>query len=219
MAAIAPVRPRAPQVRAARRRGRGPLVAVSLLLIVAVTALLAAAAAVVHQARQYDDARTDAIVVLGASQYWGEPSPVFANRLDHAAQLYRDGVAAQVVTVGGRIPGDRTTEAQAGADYLAARGVPADAIVVVARGKDTISSLEAVARLRQRYGWDSLTLVSDRTHLARSAAIADSLGFDAHVSGPARGDGAILTPEYVARETAGLLRFAVYDRWLLAGRR
>lgn len=215
----APVRPRAPEVRGVHRRGRGPLTAVSLLLIVAVTALLASATAVVHQARQYDDSRTDAIIVLGASQYWGQPSPVFANRLDHAAMLYREGVAERVVTVGGRIPGDRTTEAQAGADYLTRHGVPADAIVVVPRGKDTISSLEAVARLRQRYEWDSLTLVSDRTHLARSAAIADSLGFDAHVSGPADGDGAILTPEYVARETAGLLRFAMYDRWLLAGRR
>lgn len=181
-------------------------------------AVVAAVGVVVHQARQYDTTPTDAIVVLGASQYWGEPSPVLANRLDHAAQLYRDGVADRIVTVGGGIPGDRTTEAQAGADYLMDRGVPAEAVVVVPRGRDTIGSLKAVARLRDRNSWQSITVVSDRTHLARSAAIADSLGFDAHVSGPASGDGSILTPEYVGRETAGLLRFAVYDRWRLSGR-
>ena len=59
-------------------------------------------------------------------------------------------------------------------------------------------------------------MVSDRAHLARSAAIVQALGFEAHVSGPAYGDGALLTPEYVARETAGLIRFHVWDRWRIS---
>jgi uncharacterized SAM-binding protein YcdF (DUF218 family) len=205
-------RPNADSGRRRRRRWPAALAAAAGAVAVAVSA---AGASVVHQARQYDDTATDAIVVLGASQYWGRPSPVFANRLDHAAELYAQGVADQIVTVGGNIPGDVTTEARAGADYLVAEGVPQEAIVVVPRGRDTIGSLSAVARLRERNDWRRLTLVSDRTHLARSAAIADSLGFDAHVSGPAQGDGSGLTAEYVARESLGLLRFAVYDRWLL----
>ncbi len=199
-----------------RRKGRW-FIFVVLSLAVAVAVGLAAGA-VVHQARQYDSTPTDAIVVLGAAQYSGEPSPVFANRLDHAVDLYRAGVADQVVTVGGKVPGDFTSEAEVGANYLASKGVPRSAIVVVPKGRDTLGSFRPFDRLENRYGWQSLTLVSDRSHLARSAAIADSMGFDVHVSGPATGDGSTITPSYVAVETAGLLRFAVYDRWQLMGR-
>ena len=65
----------------------------------------------------------DAIVVLGAAQYDGEPSPIFQARLDHAAALYRDGVAPRIVTIGGGQTGDRTTEGAAGAAYLADLGI------------------------------------------------------------------------------------------------
>ncbi len=189
-----------------------------LILVSLAAVLLAAglaAAAVVYQARQYDATSTDAIVVLGASQWDGEPSPVLANRLDHALDLYQAGVSDRIITVGGRLPGDITTEAQAGADYLSKRGIPTTAIVAVPRGDDTISSLRAVSRAAKKLGIDSVTVVSDRSHLARSAAIADTLGFDAHVSGPAAGDGSAITPAYVGREAAGLLRFVAYDRWVL----
>lgn len=186
------------------------------LVALAVLALLLAAGTVVSQARQYDDTKTDAIVVLGASQYWGEPSPVLANRLDYAAELYRQGVAPVIVTVGGGIPGDVTTEAEAGEVYLERLGVPADAVIAIPKGRDTLTSMSAVAARADRQGWDQVTVVSDRAHLARSAAIVQALGFDAHVSGPAYGDGALLTPEYVARETAGLIRFHVWDRWRIS---
>ncbi len=188
------------------------------LIVGAVVALVAllAAGTVVSQARQYDDTRTDAIVVLGASQYWGEPSPVLANRLDYAAELRRQGVAPVIITVGGAIPGDVTTEAEAGKDYLERAGVPADAVIAIPKGRDTLTSMEAVAARADRQGWDQVTVVSDRAHLARSAAIVQALGFEAHVSGPASGDGALLTPEYVARESAGLIRFHLWDRWRIA---
>ncbi len=182
------------------------------LAAVLIVALLAAGA-VVSQARQYDDTRTDAIVVLGASQYWGEPSPVLANRLDYAAELYRQGIAPVIVTVGGAIPGDVTTEAEAGADYLERAGVPPEAVVALPKGRDTLTSMTAVAARADRQGWDQVTVVSDRAHLARSAAIVQELGFEAHVNGPAAGDGSALTPEYVVREAAGLVRFHVWDRW------
>ncbi|MFN8125639.1 MAG: YdcF family protein [Candidatus Nanopelagicales bacterium] len=188
-----------------------------LLVVMAAVMLVGmlAAGQVVSAARQYDDTRTDAIVVLGASQYWGKPSPVLANRLDYAARLYADGVAPMIVTVGGGIPGDRTTEAEAGAAYLQSVGVPASAILAVPRGRDTVASMEAVANKAEQAGWTSLTVVSDRAHLARSAAILEALGITAHTNGPASGDGSLLTPEYVARESAGLIRFQVWDRWHL----
>ncbi|MFM2438575.1 MAG: hypothetical protein RLZ55_1398, partial [Actinomycetota bacterium] len=94
-----------------------------------------------------------------------------------------------------------------------------DALVVVPKGSDTISSLEAIRRSDVGHRWRSVTVVSDRAHLARSAAIADALGIAAHVNGAATGDGALMTPAYVARESVGLLRFAIWDRWLLSARR
>lgn len=190
-----------------------------IVVLAAVGALILAAGAVVSQARQYDDSRSDALVVLGAAQYGGEPSPVLANRLDYAAELYRAGVAPFIVTVGGGMPGDRTTEAESGAAYLQRLGVPVDAIVAIPRGRDTLTSLEAVANRGDRQGWDEVTIVSDRAHLARSSAIMAELGFRTHANGPAMGDGALLTPEYVARESLGLVRFHLWDRWRLAGAR
>ena len=212
----APVR-RATPARAASRKRRSPLLRLVLVLVAAAVLILGLAAGqVVSQARQYDVTRTDAIVVLGASQYWGKPSPVLANRLDFAAQLYRDGVAPVILTVGGGIPGDRTTEAEAGANYLQSLGVPATSVMAIPKGRDTITSMEAVAARADRQGWDSITVVSDRAHLARSAAILDALGIATHTNGPAMGDGALLTPEYVARESMGLIRFQAWDRWQLA---
>lgn len=208
-------RRQAPAPPARRRRSRfwRFLLLISALVVGVV---LLAAGTVVSQARQYDNTRTDAIVVLGASQYWGKPSPVLANRLDYAAELYRQGVAPVIVTVGGGIEGDITTEAEAGEAYLVGKGVPQDAVVALPKGHDTLTSMSAVAARADRQGWDQVTVVSDRAHLARSAAIVQSLGFDAHVSGPAYGDGASLTPEYIARETAGLIRFHLWDRWHVA---
>lgn len=198
----------------ARRRRRWPAVLLGLVTAMLVT-VSAAATTVVVQARAYDTRPTDAIVVLGASQYQGTPSPVLANRLDYAATLYRQGVAPVIVTVGAGQPGDRTTEAEAGAVYLTGQGIPTQSVVAIPRGHDTLESLEAVAVRADREGWRSITVVSDRAHLARSAAILTAEGFRVHTSGPASGDGAKLTVEYVARESLGLLRFWLWDRWRL----
>lgn len=209
--------PRAAATPRTRTRRRRPLVRLLVAMVAVVLLVLGlAAGAVISEARQYDATKTDAIVVLGASQYWGKPSPVFANRLDYAAELYGHGVAPVIITVGGRQPGDLTTEGEAGAAYLAAKGIPADSLVAIPKGTDTINSLQAVAARADRSGWDQITVVSDRAHLARSAAIMQALGFESHVNGPATGDGALLTPEYVARESAGLLRFHLWDRWRIS---
>jgi hypothetical protein len=103
-------------------------------------------------AREDDHPHSDAIVVLGASQYNGTPSPVFAARLDHALTLYRMGVSSHIVTVGGKEPGDVYTEAESGATYLEKRGVPSSAVVADGTGRDTLESVRAVdaARLAHR---------------------------------------------------------------------
>lgn len=176
------------------------------LLTVGVTA-----ARVWWVARVDDRARTDAIVVLGASQYDGRPSPVFAARLDHARRLYRAGVAPVVVTVGGGQPGDRFTEAEAGARYLTDRGVTG--VVAVGTGSNTLQSLQAVQQVLQQRGWRSVTVVTDPWHSLRSAAMAGDLGISARTS-PSRAGPAVRTrstqARYIGRETLAYLYYRVF---------
>ena len=141
---------------------------------------------VVWRAAHHDAAseidRADAIVVLGAAQYDGEPSPVFAGRLDHAALLFEQGRADQVLVLGGGQPGDRFTEAEAGRAYLVQKGVPAEAIIPVPEGHTTFESLRAAAPVMREAGMNSAFLVSDPWHNARVERMAVDLGIDGHAS-------------------------------------
>lgn len=158
-----------------------------------------------------DNARTDAIVIFGAAQFDGTPSPVLQNRLDHALALFEAGVAPRLVTVGGSRPGDRFTEATAGRNYLHMRGVEWRRIKAVKSGEDTLSSAEAVAQWAAAEGIRSFTVVSDRAHVARASTMLKAFGFDVHASAPQSGPGSALTWQYIARESAGLLRFWLFD--------
>jgi uncharacterized SAM-binding protein YcdF (DUF218 family) len=126
-----------------------------------------------------DDRRpADSIVVLGAAQYNGTPSPVLKARLDHAIDLYRAGLAPWLVVTGGRAEGDRTTEAASARAYAIAKGVPADAILEEGEGRTTLDSLAAVAGILRSHGLHSALLVSDRTHMLRVLRIARDEGID-----------------------------------------
>jgi uncharacterized SAM-binding protein YcdF (DUF218 family) len=184
----------------------------SLLVIVPLAAVLD----VWRVAGADDRSPSDAVVVLGAAQFDGRPSPVLAARLDHATTLVREGVADRVITVGGKQPGDRFTEADAGRRYLAERGLTGSQVLAVGKGSDTVASLQAAARTMAEHGWTSATLVTDPAHEARSLAIARRLGIDARTSPTQRGDGSNVTAEYVLREAGGLLRFWAVERWALS---
>lgn len=124
----------------------------------------------------------DAIVVLGAAQYDGRPSPQLRARLDHVVTLWNLPVAPVVVVTGGKQTGDRFTEAEASRDYLVSRGLPVEVIVIESRGESTYQSLEAVrdeARVNQ---WQRVVLVSDPYHLKRAQLVAAELGMAAEVS-------------------------------------
>lgn len=164
-------------------------------------------------AREDSRAPADAIVVLGASQFDGRPSSIFRARLDHALDLYEDGVAPVVVTVGGNRQGDRFTEAGAGATYLRSKGVPRDALAEVAEGSDTLTSLRAVALVAKDRGWDDVLLVTDPWHSYRARSMAGELGLGARTSptrsGPVvQGRGREL--RYILRETAAYLHYKVF---------
>ncbi len=126
----------------------------------------------------------DAIVVMGAAQYDGRPSPQLAARLDHVAMLWPEGLAPLVVVTGGQQPGDRFTEAGASADYLIERGVPAGVIVQEDQGSTSYESLERVAALldQRAAGKHSVLIVTDPYHTLRSRLIAQEIGLTAYVS-------------------------------------
>ena len=134
--------------------GCGPWCATSAALLLVAVLIVGGVALRIVQVGQTDERTSaDAIVVLGAAQYDGEPSPVFQARLDHAAELYRDGVAPRILTIGGGQTGDRTTEGAAGAAYLAELGIEPSALTAVGTGDDTLASLRAAEALLAENGW------------------------------------------------------------------
>lgn len=161
------------------------LTVVGLVAAIALGAVVLSAVTVWREAH-HDDAsdieRADAIVVLGAAQYDGTPSPVFEGRLDHAALLFEQGRAAVVFVLGANQPGDRTTEAEAGRDYLLDHGVPSASLVAVPVGNTSYTSLRAAAVTLRDRGMTSAFLVSDPWHNARIERMAADLGFDGHAS-------------------------------------
>lgn len=127
--------------------------------------------------------RVDAIVVLGAAQYDGRPSPLLKARLDHAIDLYEQKLAPVVVVTGGKRAGDRFTEAYASRKYLRQHGVPASAILAEDQGRSTWQSLDGVAALLNN-GSEHATvlLVTDPFHSLRARLIAEELHLKAYTS-------------------------------------
>ncbi|MDA0564042.1 YdcF family protein [Streptomonospora sp. S1-112] len=203
-----PARPARPP----RRRLRIGRIIV-LLLLVAIATPPATWGWVWYTARADERPASDAIVVLGASQYNGRPSPIFEARLAHAETLYREGVAPMIVTVGGNQPGDNFTEAGSGRDWLVAQGVPAENVVAVDEGNDTLQSMRAVARVYAEQGWSSAVIVSDPWHSLRSRVMAEDFGIEAATS-PARSGPAVLERRtqvwYITRETASLWYYWIF---------
>jgi len=150
--------------------------------------------------RSDDRSPTDAIVVLGAAQYDGTPSPVLKARLDHARELHDEGVAPEIVLTGSKQAEDRFTEAYAGFTYLLGQGVPENEMSVVTDGSSTYESLAATTRVLESEGIDSVTLVSDGYHNRRLQGIADDLGLEATVSPSSTG----IDPAQLARESSAV---------------
>ncbi|WP_408607606.1 YdcF family protein [Corynebacterium suranareeae] len=125
-----------------------------------------------------DRHKIDSILVLGTAQYDGVPSRQFAARLRHTAKLWRLHEIQHVFTVGGKLPGDRFTEAEVAREYLVKEGVDPDLIFVSAKGNDTASSFKALDP--QTVG--RVLIVTDPNHSYRAIRIARSIGFDAQPS-------------------------------------
>jgi uncharacterized SAM-binding protein YcdF (DUF218 family) len=155
-------------------------IALLSLLLIGVTAVAVWRAAHTDDASRID--RVDAIVVLGAAQYGGDPSPAFEGRLEHALLLYQQERSGMVLVIGGKRPGDQTTEAEAGRAWLIEAGVPGDAVEAVPEGATTLESLRAAGRLMRGRGLRSAFLVSDPWHNLRVKRMAGDLGIEAYAS-------------------------------------
>jgi uncharacterized SAM-binding protein YcdF (DUF218 family) len=169
----------------------------------------------VYQASRHDGARAaDAIIVLGAAQYDGRPSPVLRDRLDHALELYEAGLADHIVLTGGRQEGDRFTEATAGYNYLREQGVPDEALMKEVHGTSTWDSLRASARFLAGEGMTDVVLVTDDYHAFRVEAIAEEIGLDATVSPTDSRLSGTSQVRQLLRETAAVAvgRIIGYDR-------
>jgi uncharacterized SAM-binding protein YcdF (DUF218 family) len=124
---------------------------------------------------------SEAIVVLGAAQYAGRPSPVFRARLDHAVSLWHQGMAPRVIVTGGIGTGDTISEAAVARRYVLRRGVPDTAILMEGQGRTTSESLQGVAELMQGRGREVI-LVSDPFHMLRLTILARRYGLTARTS-------------------------------------
>ena len=141
--------------------------------------------------RSQHQGSVDAIVVMGAAQYDGRPSPQLQARLDHVVELWNQGVAPTVIVTGGNQPGDRFTEAESSTNYLVEQGVPAVVILAEDTGHSSWESLQNVASLASERGITRIVLVSDPYHTLRVRLMAEELGFQAYTSstqtGPVKG--------------------------------
>ncbi len=202
-----PPRPR----RRWRRRILQAVVAAAVVLVVYVVVTFTQ----VYQASRHEGAReADAIIVLGAAQYNGQPSPVLQDRLDHALELYDAGLASRIVVTGGRQQGDRFTEATAGYNYLREYGVPDEALLKEVQGSSTWESLAASARILRERGLTDVVLVTDGYHAYRVEAIAEESGLDATVSPSASRLSGTSELRQLVRETAAVAvgRIIGFDR-------
>jgi len=158
--------------------------------------------------------RADAIVVLGAAQFNGQPGGVFEARLQHAVDLWKEGLAPYLIVTGGKLPADTTTEAGAARAWAVANGVPDEAILDEDRGRNTLESLDNVAAILRRNDLHRVLFVSDRTHMLRVLRMAKDLGIVAWGS-PTPSSPTDLEADRrwrsIAHELAGLAAYYVGD--------
>ncbi len=162
-------------VKIVRRMLTVVVVALFVLWVISATAVLIWASR--------DEARpAQAIVVLGAAQYAGKPSPVLRARLDHALDLWNRHLATLLILTGGTGAGDTTSEAAVGRTYATKRGVPDSAILVENEGRTTSESMRAVAGMLEVRGLQTALLVSDPFHMLRLRILARRFGFTPYTS-------------------------------------
>ncbi len=161
---------------------RRVLQSLGLIVLIAAVYFVVSLFQVWNTGRSADRQPVGAIVVLGAAQYDGRPSPQLQARLDHALELWNLNLASYIVVTGGKQEGDRFTEAAASRKFLESSGVASDLIFEENSGTTTYASLFAVSQVANQLGIDRVLIVSDPFHLLRAELIANEVGFSASSS-------------------------------------
>ena len=137
----------------------------------------------IYEQSNVDEARqADVILVLGAAEYRGKPSPVLKARLDHALWLYYQKMAPRILTTGGAGGDPIFTEGEVSRAYLVERGIPSEAILVESEGESTMYSTVAAAEMMRRMGLKSCIVVSDGYHIFRVKKMLEQRGMKAYGS-------------------------------------
>ncbi len=160
------------------------IVAIALLATgIGLAALVLRTARRIEQQSTLDEARpADVILILGAAEYRGKPSPVLRGRLDHGLELYRSKKAPLILTTGGAGGDPVFTEGEVGRDYLVRQGVPSEAILVESEGETTVHSIAAAGEIMRRMSLKSCIVVSDGYHIYRTKKMLEKLGFQVYGS-------------------------------------
>lgn len=135
-----------------------------------------------RQAGRDESRHADAIVVFGAAEYFGRPSPIYRARLDHAYTLFKDGFAPLIITSGGAADDPTFTEGGVGRDYLVSRGVPDGAVIAETQGADTSESAARIAKIFRTNHLHSCLAVSDGYHMFRVKKMLEGEGVTAYAS-------------------------------------
>jgi uncharacterized SAM-binding protein YcdF (DUF218 family) len=152
-------------------------IAAAMLLFLAITSVRVARQAAVDETR-----RAGAIVVFGAAEYAGRPSPVFRARLDHAYELFQRGVAPIVITTGGAAQDPKFTEGGVGHDYLKRRGIPDANLIAETQSADTADSARRTATIMRANGIRDCTAVSDAYHMFRIKKLVEAEGIKVYAA-------------------------------------
>jgi uncharacterized SAM-binding protein YcdF (DUF218 family) len=151
-----------------------------LLLLAVLGAILlffgATGLGIVRAASEAPTKRADVIIIFGAAEYVGRPSPVYRARLDHGYELFEKGMAPVVITTGGSALDPDFSEGGVGRDYLLRRGVPEQALIAETQGSDTALSAARVANIMRANGMRSCIAVSDAYHVYRIRALLEHEG-------------------------------------------
>lgn len=137
---------------------------------------------IVHAGAEMPAKKADVIVIFGAAEYSGHPSPVYRARLDHGYELFQKGMAPVVITTGGSAQDPEFSEGGVGRDYLFRRGVPEQALIAETQGSDTARSAARVANIMRANGMRSSIAVSDAYHVFRIRALLEHEGVEVEVA-------------------------------------
>ncbi len=190
---------------------------IALLMLAGLAACLALAAVFVVRQGNMDEARpADAIIVFGAAEYSGRPSPVYRARLDHAYDLFQRGLAPMVITTGGGGGDPRFTEGQVGRDYLSRRGIPDRCLIAETQSSDTAESAQRVSAILRANHMRNVLAVSDAYHIFRIKGLLRQHGVVAYGSPRPASVPHTLKAKVATslRESASYLFWRLYPSWL-----